>query len=545
MHSPAAIERRHRPRRRRQPESRPRAAASHEPRRVRQRDPRSARARRRLRRRCFPPTTRATASTTSPTCSACRRRCSSATSPRPRRSAGSRSANATRRPAQVTYTVKGDLSQNQTLEGQPLGTRGGTTIRHNFPVDGEYLIRLSLLKLSFGQVFGEGAEGEELEVTLNGQRVKLFKLDEVPMFFMRESPGSHPAKPQPTDPLEERGEDDARHPPRVPLKVKAGRRTSASRSCRRVTPRTKTSFASGLEHLRRLHRHAVRLHDRAAPLARGRSPGRTTRPASATRRAGGACSSAARRQPPMKARAPGRSSPRWCARAYRRAPSDADVESLLAFYQQERDRPATSRPGSRWRCAGSWPIRSSSSASSRHRPERNPETPYRISDTELASRLSFFLWSTIPDDELLKLAIDGKLHEPAVLEKQTRRMLADPEGARARHQLRQPVALSARSEERQSRCHGVPRLRRQPASGFPARNRDALRERHARGPLGARSPRRGLHVRERAARQALRHPERLRSRLPPRAGAERRASRSARARQPAARHVQRRTARRR
>jgi hypothetical protein len=54
-----------------------------------------------------------------------------------------------------------------------------------------------------------------------------------------------------------------------------------------------------------------------------------------------------------------------------------------------------------------------------------PGVPYRISDTELASRLSFFLWSTIPDDELLKLAIDGTLHEPAVLEKQTRRMLAD------------------------------------------------------------------------------------------------------------------------
>ena len=53
-------------------------------------------------------------------------------------------------------------------------------------------------------------------------------------------------------------------------------------------------------------------------------------------------------------------------------------------------------------------------------------TPYRVSDTELASRLSFFLWSSIPDDELLKLAIDGTLHQPAVLEKQTRRMLADP-----------------------------------------------------------------------------------------------------------------------
>src|SRR2546422_6272871 len=62
--------------------------------------------------------------------------------------------------------------------------------------------------------------------------------------------------------------------------------------------------------------------------------------------------------------------------------------------------------------------------------ERDPENlapnrPYRINDTELASRLSFFLWSSIPDDELLDLAAQGKLHEPAVLEWQVRRMLAD------------------------------------------------------------------------------------------------------------------------
>ena len=56
-----------------------------------------------------------------------------------------------------------------------------------------------------------------------------------------------------------------------------------------------------------------------------------------------------------------------------------------------------------------------------------PTRRTRISDTELASRLSFFLWSTIPDDELLKLGTEGKLHEPAVLETQARRMLADPE----------------------------------------------------------------------------------------------------------------------
>ena len=92
-------------------------------------------------------------------------------------------------------------------------------------MDGEYLIRLSLLKLSFGQVFGEGAEGEELEVTLNGERVKLFKLDEVPMFFMRESPGSHPAKPPPTDPLEERVKMTPDIRLELRLKVKAGPQT--------------------------------------------------------------------------------------------------------------------------------------------------------------------------------------------------------------------------------------------------------------------------------------------------------------------------------
>ena len=75
-----------------------------------------------------------------------------------------------RRPAQVTYTVSGDLCQNQTLEGQPLGTRGGTIIRHNFPVDGEYLFRFSLLKLSFGPRVRRGAEGEQIEVTFNGER---------------------------------------------------------------------------------------------------------------------------------------------------------------------------------------------------------------------------------------------------------------------------------------------------------------------------------------------------------------------------------------
>ncbi len=112
--------------------------------------------------------------------------------------------------------------------------------------------------------------------------------------------------------------------------------------------------------------------------------------------------------------------------AYRRPVTDADLETLLSFYQSGRNKRAISKAESRWRCAAFSPIRSSSIASSAIPPALRPDTPYRVSDLELASRLSFFLWSSIPDDELLDVAAQGKLHDPAVLEHQVRRMLADP-----------------------------------------------------------------------------------------------------------------------
>jgi hypothetical protein len=113
-------------------------------------------------------------------------------------------------------------------------------------------------------------------------------------------------------------------------------------------------------------------------------------------------------------------------RAFRRAMNDNDVASLLTFYQQERDRTGNFEAGIEMAVRR---ILADPEFIFRFEPTPAgvaPNTPYRIRDTELASRLSFFLWSTIPDDELLQLGIDGKLHEPAVLEKQTRRMLADP-----------------------------------------------------------------------------------------------------------------------
>ena len=89
-------------------------------------------------------------------------------------------------------------------------------------------------------------------------------------------------------------------------------------------------------------------------------------------------------------------------------------------------RSATSISASRRRCARCWFLPTSFSASSRIRRAPRPATVYRISDLELASRLSFFLWSTVPDDQLLDLAEKGKLRDPAVLDAQVRRLLDDP-----------------------------------------------------------------------------------------------------------------------
>ena len=95
-----------------------------------------------------------------------------------------------------------------------------------------------------------------------------------------------------------------------------------------------------------------------------------------------------------------------------------------------------------------------------------PGAVYRISDLELASRLSFFLWSSIPDDELLTLAAQGRLKNPQVLEQQVRRMLADPKSRGARQQFRRAVAAAAQSPQHRAQLRRVPGFRRQPAPGF-------------------------------------------------------------------------------
>ncbi|HEY3826753.1 MAG TPA: DUF1592 domain-containing protein [Bryobacteraceae bacterium] len=329
-------------------------------------------------------------------------------------------------PTDITYTIKGDLTQTVTLDGLPPGTRGGTVIHHNFPLDGEYLIKLSLAKLSFGQVFGEGAEGQELEVTLDGQRVKLYKLDEVAMFFMREIPG----QPIPLEPLSDPSEERVKMTPDLHLefrmKVKAGPRT--------IGVAFLEKSYSAIEDL--VHRPAASTFDSNIGMQYGYS----TVPHLARVDVTG----------PYNAAGPGDTPSRRhifichpnsqtdeipCARqilsnlvrrAFRRASSDSDLESLLSFYQKERSSKGSFDAGIEMALRR---ILADPEFVFRFEPppvSAAPNTPYRITDTELASRLSFFLWSSIPDEELLNLAIQNKLHQPAVLQQQTRRMLADP-----------------------------------------------------------------------------------------------------------------------
>src|SRR5215470_10461100 len=328
-------------------------------------------------------------------------------------------------PLDVTYTVKGDLSQTSTIDGLPMGTRGGTAIRHNFPLDGEYLLKLSLQKLSFGQVFGSSAEGEMLEVTLNGERVKLYQLDDMPYFFMRDKPN----QPIPLGPLKDPSAERLRMSPNINmefrLKVKAGPQDIG-------VAFLNTSYVAN-EDL--VHRPGASTYDANNGMQYGYYTvphlGKVdiTGPYNAT----GSGDTPSRRKI-FVCRPSSAGEELACAqkiisnlvrRAFRRPATDNDVELLQSFYQQGRNKGSFDAG---IQMALRRILADPEFVFRFETPPANvkPGEAYPLGDLELASRLSFFLWSSIPDDQLLETAIQGKLHEPAVLDRETRRMLKDP-----------------------------------------------------------------------------------------------------------------------
>ena len=151
------------------------------------------------------------------------------------------------------------------------------------------------------------------------------------------------------------------------------------------------------------------------------------------------------RRQAMKFPAPRRSWRRLARQAYRRPITDNDLEELLELLPerpQRRDFESGIRTALQAMIASpEFVFRFEQTPAS-----AAPGSNFRISDLELASRLSYFLWSSAPDEQLIALASQGKLQEPAVLEKQVRRMLADPRSEALTTNFAGAVAASAESE---------------------------------------------------------------------------------------------------
>lgn len=307
----------------------------------------------------------------------------------------------------ATYRAKPDLSQNGHMEGLPLGTRGGLAMRNYFPLDGEYVIKVRLWRATADVIKGL-EEVHQVEISIDGQRVKLASIG-----------GKDEAELSYTNSGKSAAEIDNRLTVRVP--VKAGMRTVIA-----------TFMAEGesqddniLEPFQRANLDP--LDFRGLPAVDRVS---ITGPLHAT----GPGDTASRRMI-FVCRPTGHADELPCAkkiistlarRAYRRPVNDNDLETLLSFYQKGRNEGGTFDSGIE---AAIQLMLASPEFLFRFEPDPPALASgavYRVSDLELASRLSFFLWSTIPDDQLLNLAALGKLHESAVLEQQVKRMLADP-----------------------------------------------------------------------------------------------------------------------
>jgi mono/diheme cytochrome c family protein len=276
----------------------------------------------------------------------------------------------------ATYRVPADLAQSNHLDGLPLGTRGGTLIDHTFPLDAEYSFRIRVRGAAIG-LAAANLQGEEIEISLDGQRIKL-----VPATATID----------------------------LKLPITGGPHTVAVTFVRKPPAGADDvweTFAtnSGVQ--------SVAITGPLAPSGVGDTPSRQR--IFVCRPAGTAVETdCARRILATVAR-----------RAFRQPVTDADIQTLVDFYETGRQNGGFD--------AGIEQGLARILVDPRFvfRLEREPMgvvegKPYRVSDLELASRLSFFLWSSIPDDALLDAAVAGKLHEPAVLEQQTRRMLADP-----------------------------------------------------------------------------------------------------------------------
>ena len=342
------------------------------------------------------------------------------------------------------FRVPDDRSQERRMPGLPFGTRGGTSIRYHFPVDAEYVIAAEL-----SRDLNEGvplyAEPQHLEISIDGERVALFTLPAVPITQPEETesglvgPQISQIKQRFNLSRQERAArnraDEDWH---VRVPVKAGQRDVTVTFVGKTaaldeTPRLPfhRPYPGGVNIPETRTGAYLRSVEISGPYGVAEEPG-AARP-----RANASGTSPSRErifvcEPDSRA---GMSAADLdCAttilaalarRAYRRPVTQADVDPLLNFYAEGRSQGGfdggIQLALKRLLVSPEFLFRIE-----RDPPGIPPGTPYEISAVELASRLSFFLWSSIPDDELLAAAEQDRLDEKADLAAQVRRMLADP-----------------------------------------------------------------------------------------------------------------------
>ena len=297
-----------------------------------------------------------------------------------------------------TYSISRVVAQTRHVEGTPMGTRGGLSVIHNFPADGEYVFKLGFYYSPTGPLFGQNqGKGQQIELSINGARVALLDID----------------------PRMTLAKDGIKTPP---IAVKAGpQRISAAfpvladgpiedeyRNFEQSLVDVSAGTVPGMTTLPHLHELSITGPSKISGISNtpSRSKIFACRPATDEIPCAKSILSALVRQ------------------AFRRPTTPNDLESLLNFYQSGRNE-GDFETGIRTALQAIL-----SSPEFMFRFERTPDqaapgTNYRVSDLELASRLAFFLWSSGPDDELINIASLNKLRDPATLEKQVKRMLSD------------------------------------------------------------------------------------------------------------------------
>ena len=319
-------------------------------------------------------------------------------------------------PVTETIDLPRFLIQNERMsEDLPLGSRGGLAVKHDFPLDADYTLKISLQRNGYTYVLGT-ERPRQIDVRLDGEKIKQFTIG-------GDYKGKRPDQPSSFGQGEyERYLLTADQGLELRFPAKAG------------THLVQVTFPSQTEEPEGVYEPPTT--DYSYALSYGR---RDMEPAVASITIGGPYDAKGISQTASRARiftcTPANAADEEaCARkiagtlarhAFRRPSTEADVNELIGFYRSAR------KTGSFEDGIEAAVQRILVDPEFLFRIEKDPAkaapgTAYRISDLELASRLSFFLWSSIPDDQLLELAAANKLSDPKVLDAQVKRMFADP-----------------------------------------------------------------------------------------------------------------------